>query len=116
MKGNKRILGIYNGQVVDAQELQTGMLPEDMEVGQVIDLGVQDFVGLIVVKDITSGDSAFIQCHTEAGIPVLGDLVGSSNISKAKDTAAKVNVFVDADTLQVQNNLTTPAQIQIELN
>lgn len=69
--------------------------------------------GLITVEDTTNGKSAVISAHNAAGTTTLSILNGDAIFSVAEATASKINVYVEAGVVKVQNN--TGAEIDVNV-
>lgn len=100
--GYKKAEALVNGEVIDSCDLITGVKPVlTIADGDAYDTGVEGFTGTIIVE---GEDSAIVTCYQTAGAQVIGSVTGGANVSDTKDTASKLNVYVEGGSIVVQNN------------
>lgn len=110
----KKALSLVGGEVVDQLDGRTGVTPAvSLADAEVYDTGVSAYTGHVYIE--TESDGAIIPCHVAAGVEVVGDVIGSSEFSNAKDTADKVNVYVEGGTIQIQNSTGDVVSIKARL-
>lgn len=98
----KTVLGIVNGEVIDKEDNKTGVQPSVIVADAgIFNTTIADFTGNL--KVLTSADSVNAGCSIAAGVQVIDAVTGSAEFSATKATATKVNVYVEAGTIQVQN-------------
>lgn len=100
----KRVIGVVGGEVIDQNIERTGVSPAiTLANAGVFDTEASAVTGHLLIVDATAESSAIAICHINAGAQVIASITGSSDISDTKDTASKVNVYVEGGTIQIQN-------------
>lgn len=99
---------VGEGIAVEAAGLSATLADTD-----VLETRVTSGTGHVLAKDNTNGDSHIFSLHTEAGVLVLAAVAGSTNFSATKDTASKINVYVEAGEVKVQNLLGADTDVNI---
>ena len=98
---NKRVLSVIGGEVIMSHEDQAGVIPAvTIADSAVVDLGA--FYSGVWVVEVTD-ESAILASTEDGGSGSIDKLAGSASVSTTKDTASSINVYVESDTIQIQN-------------
>ena len=99
--------------VVEAMTVEAAGLTVTLADTDAYATGVAEATGILTVTNVTDEHSAMFTLHMEAGVVTIGSLVAHSSFSTTVDTASKVNVYVDAGEVKVQNVLGGDRTIKI---
>lgn len=91
--------------VCEGIALEAAGLSITLADAQVLETGITSGTGQIIVSNNTDEDSYLYTVHMESGTPVLNEVSGASSFSNAASTANKLNVYVDAGEIKVENLL-----------
>jgi hypothetical protein len=98
----KKAISVVNGQVIEECDLLDGFSPAvTIADDAVYSSGVTDLTGYATF--VAGGDSCIIPFHKHNAGLVAGTKVGSADFSTTKDTASKINVYVESGELKIQN-------------
>ena len=98
---NKKVLSVIGGEVIMSHEDQAGVIPAvTIADSAVVDLGA--FYSGVWVVEITD-ESAILTSTISGASGTIDRVAGSAVISDTKDTASSINVYVESDTIQIQN-------------
>ncbi len=98
---NKRVLSVIGGEVIMSHEDQAGVIPAvAIADAGVVDLGA--FYSGVWVVEVTD-ESAILASTEDGGSGSIDKLAGSASVATTKDTASSINVYVESDTIQIQN-------------
>ncbi len=98
----KKVLAVFNGEVVDQQDDKTGIVaPQAIASTETLDTGISEFTGHMSVS--IGDDSGIAVCYKTAEVQVVGSVVGGAEFSSTKDTASKLNIYVEGGNIIFQN-------------
>ena len=98
----KKAISVVDGQVIEECDLLDGLSPAvTIADDAVYSSGVTDLTGYATF--VAGGDSCIIPFHKHNAGLVAGTKVGSADFSTTKDTASKINVYVESGELKIQN-------------
>lgn len=106
------VKSLVDGEVIDQYEAVDGINPAvKIADDAVYETGVTDFTGF--AKFVAGDDSCMIPFHKHNAGLVAGTKIGSADFSTTKDTASKINIYIESGELKIQNK--TGAEISISL-
>lgn len=98
----KTLLSVINGEVIDSQDTKAGTsVPVAIASTEVFDTEIDSFTGTLTIS--IGDDSAVVPCYKTAGVQVVGTVAGGAEFSGTKDTASKLNIYVEDGNIVLQN-------------
>jgi len=98
----KKAISVVDGQVIEECDLLDGFSPAvTIADDAVYSSGVTDLTGYATF--VAGDDSCIIPFHKHNAALVAGTKIGSADFSTTKDTASKINVYVESGQFKIQN-------------
>lgn len=111
----ERLEAVVNGETVTSEIRTNGVSPEEtLAIDGVFDTGIEDLTGYLTIKDVTNESTSIALCHLHNGAQVIESISGSANIGSAKNTASKLNAYVEGGIIKIQNK--TGAEVVFAAN